>query len=54
MLISKLIYYDENNIFLGAHQVKIIGYSLLRLESMLLFMKKKKLITKLTHSYVPC
>jgi hypothetical protein len=25
MLISNLIYYDENSILLGAHQVKIIG-----------------------------
>jgi hypothetical protein len=25
MLVSKLIYYDENNILFGAHQVKIIG-----------------------------
>jgi hypothetical protein len=31
MLISKLIYYGENNILHRAHQVKIIGYSLSRL-----------------------
>jgi hypothetical protein len=28
MLVSKLIYYDENNILLGAHKVKIIGLTL--------------------------
>jgi hypothetical protein len=33
MLVSKWIYsYDENNILPGNHQVKIMGYSLSRLE----------------------
>jgi hypothetical protein len=32
MLISKLIYNGEKNILHGAHQVKIIGYSLSRLD----------------------
>jgi hypothetical protein len=29
MLVSKLIYSDEKNIFLGAHQVKIAGLTFL-------------------------
>jgi len=38
MIISKWIYsYDEKNILPNAHQVKIIGYSLSRLEIKLYF-----------------
>jgi hypothetical protein len=29
MLVSKLMYYDEMNILLGAHQMKIIGLNFL-------------------------
>jgi hypothetical protein len=36
MLVSKWIYsYDEKSILPGAHQVKIIGYSLSRLKAKL-------------------
>jgi hypothetical protein len=41
MLILSLIYYDENSILLNAHQVKIIGYSLSRLEINVLIHEKK-------------
>jgi hypothetical protein len=43
MLISKLIYYDEKSILLGAHQVKIISYSLSRLEINVPIHEKQKL-----------
>jgi hypothetical protein len=42
MLVSKLIYYDEKSIFLGAQQVKIIGYLLSRLEVNVLIHVKQK------------
>jgi hypothetical protein len=42
MLVSKLIYHDEKSIFLGAHQVKIIGYLLSRLEVNVLIHVKQK------------
>jgi hypothetical protein len=43
MLVSKLIYYDEKSILLGAHQVTIISYLLSRLEvNLLIHVKQKK------------
>jgi hypothetical protein len=44
MLVSKWIYsYDEKSILPNAHQVKIIGYSLLRLEIKLCSYSRKKI-----------
>jgi hypothetical protein len=42
MLVSKITYHDEKSILLGAHQVKIIGYLLSRLEVNVLIHVKQK------------
>ncbi len=42
IIISKLIYYDEKNILPNAHQVKIIGYSLSKLEIDVPILEKQK------------
>jgi hypothetical protein len=48
IIVSKLIYYDEKNILPDAHQVKIIGYSLSKLEiNAPIHEKQKNLFIKL-------
>jgi len=42
MLVSKLIYYDEKTIFLGAHELKIIDYLLSKLEVNVVIHVKQK------------